>query len=352
MESLLAAGHEVHYLATEPFPISHANCHFHRFPWPAAITDNLVFWGIFHLLAPIGLLWLGIRYRITHAFAFSTTYSLFLQPVRLMNRIPLTLFLRADALENHRLKKTPSWIIAIETLIEGLSIAGVRVYGVTRTLTDRIVNRHTRFKPAHHGILLNDISPSTSDMTATRKMPGVLRLGCVGILEERKNIPLILRCISHFKDAPLHLYIFGTGPAERSLKDMTQSMGISEGVTFMGWVDTPELIWGQIDVLLFPSLHEGLSNAVLEAIASATPVLASDIPEHREILPDDNLVAGNTLESWNRSLAEILANPAGGIKRLVESQSEYTQKLRFDWDTRIRELILARSTDQDTEKCL
>ena len=107
--ALLDGGCEVHYLAVVKFPIEHPHCFFHRFPWPAGRTDGWLFWGVFHLLAPPALLYLGVRHRITHAFAFGPNYALFLQPLRWIKRIPLSLFLRADTIENHRIKGRRSW---------------------------------------------------------------------------------------------------------------------------------------------------------------------------------------------------------------------------------------------------
>src|SRR2546428_129113 len=157
IESLLASGHEVHYLAVMRFPISHSRCHFHRFPWPEHKTYGLVFWCIFHLLTPFQLLFLGFRHRVTHVFAFGHGYALVLQPLRLLRRIPLTLFLRADTLENHRYKRRSTHIIKLDSMLEGLAIAGVRLYGVSRVLTTRVVERHAFLHPRIAGILPNDV---------------------------------------------------------------------------------------------------------------------------------------------------------------------------------------------------
>ena len=114
IEALLAEGNTVHYLAVVPFPIDHPNCHYHHFPWPEGKTDTPLFWLVFHLLAPLMLVYLGIRYRICYSFAFGVTYGFLLQPLRLIRQIPLSLFVRADALKNHQLKRRSRLLIAIE----------------------------------------------------------------------------------------------------------------------------------------------------------------------------------------------------------------------------------------------
>ena len=147
INALLENGSEVHYLAVTRFPIEHQRCFYHRFPWPANYADTWLFWGIFHLLAPPTLLYLGIRHRITHAFAFGPTYALFLQPLRWFRRVPLSLYLRADTIENHRIKGQSRWIVRLETFLEGQAIRGVHLYGVSEVLTRTVVARHPLSPP-------------------------------------------------------------------------------------------------------------------------------------------------------------------------------------------------------------
>ena len=47
--------------------------------------------------------------------------------------------------------------------------------------------------------------------------------------------------------------------------------------------DVPELL-SLSDIFVLPSLHEGMSNALLEAMASHCAIIASDIPENRELV--------------------------------------------------------------------
>ena len=120
-------------------------------------------------------------------FAFGYSYALFLQPVRLVKQIPLTLFLRGDALEKHRSTARSNGLICLEHFIEGLGISGTRLYGVSHVLAHKIVSRHRYLKPTTHGVLRNDI-PRISDMAEKTKMIQLpLRLSCVGMLEPGKN---------------------------------------------------------------------------------------------------------------------------------------------------------------------
>lgn len=338
IRALLESGHEVHYLAIVPFPIEHPKCHFHRYPWPESKTEGLVFWAIFHLLSPMMLLYLGFRHRVTHCFAFGTSYGFMLQPLRLLKKIPLTLFLRADSVENHRLKGRPAILLKLEKLIEGLALAGSRFYGVSRHLTKTVRERHRRLCPSKFGTLPNDIEAATQGGQTASKLP--LRIGCVGILEARKNQALAISCMRQFGARQARLCVFGNGPEEHSLRELARRLEVEDRVNFAGWVDSAARIWAEIDLLVFPSRHEGSPNAVLEALAHGVPVLASDIPEHREILDLASLLPADDEGAWSDKIRKILMQPSDSLISLRRQQQQCAEKLRFDWDAEIVKRIL------------
>lgn len=338
IHALLDAGHEVHYLAVVPFPIEHPKCHFHRYPWPEGMTDGIVFWAIFHLLVPIMLLYLGFRHRVTHCFAFGTSYGFMLQPLRLLKKIPLTLFLRADSVENHRLKGRSPQLLRLEKMVEGLALAGSRFYGVSRHLTETVLARHPHLHPIMSGTLSNNVEDAAPHVSSTSIPP--LRIGCIGVLEARKNQALAIACMRQFSAHQARLCLFGSGPEENALKELAHRFEVEDRVNFAGWVDSPAKIWTEIDLLVFPSRHEGSPNAVLEALAHGVPVLASDIPEHREILDLASLLPADDERAWSDKLKKILTATSYNLMSLRRQQQQCAEKLHFDWDAEILKRIL------------
>ena len=332
INALLERGHTVHYLAVVPFPINHPSLYFHRFPWPQSYTQGVLFWGIFHTVAPLQLLYLGFRYRIERLFAFGNNYALFLQPLRYLKRIPLTLFLRADAIENHKLNNRSRWLLVLEMIIEGLALQGVRLYGVSNTLTNKVVHRHRFLRPLHARTLKNDISQVKIAVVKNETISLPLKLGCVGVLEPRKNQRFLLKLMKSVNKYQAELFIYGVGPNEYLLKEMVeQESSHLDGVYFMGWVPT-ENIWPEINLLLMPSFHEGAPNSVLEALGHAVPVLASDIPEHAEILTENHLIPlGDSLE-WERRMKKIINNPDKLLQDLLNEQKALSEHFVFDWE--------------------
>uniref|UniRef100_UPI00405788BB glycosyltransferase family 4 protein n=1 Tax=Candidatus Electronema sp. TaxID=2698783 RepID=UPI00405788BB len=328
INALLDAGHTVHYLAVVPFPIEHPNCHFHRFPWPEERTSGYLFWGCFHLLAPLMLLWLGFRCRIDRAFAFGHTYALFLQPLRLVKRVPLVLFAHGDTLAKHRTTDRSETLINFEQYLEGMGIAGIKVYGVSNSLIQRINARHKYLQPSECRVLRNDIEQSSAQ---ERKTSLPLKTACVGLLERGKNQRFILDVFEEITAKEAQLYLYGVGPDEELLRDMAQEKNMIDRVHFMGWVQS-ERIWPEVDLLLMPSLHEGAPLAVLEALGNKVAVLASDIPEHAEILPEKCLLPLGNATGWRSRILFLAEEPEARLRELIEEQRVAAEALRFDWD--------------------
>lgn len=340
LDALLAAGHEVHYLAVQPFPVHHAKCHFHRFPWPERYTNNLAFWLSLHILSPLLLVYLTFRYRISHLFAFGTNYGYLLQLSRLAKRIPLTLFLRSDVLETHRLNSRPRWLILMDYLIEGAAIAGVRLFAVSQHLLETTVARHRIAKPSVAGVLPNNLPQDNMTANTSAIIAGKpLRMACVGILEPLKNHALVIDAMAPIEAAAAHLYLYGEGPLRLALETRCAKLRIQDRTYFRGWTSASDNLWDNIDLLLFPSLLEGSPNAVLEAVSRGIPVLASDIPAHREILPHSALLDARDPSHWTRMIQTIVKAPALQLDQLRTNQDRTTAHLRFDWDARITTLI-------------
>lgn len=101
--------------------------------------------------------------------------------------------------------------------------------------------------------------------------------GCVGRLNENKNIAFALRAFRYVweqrKDS--HLLIVGTGELETALKSEAAAMPCKNNVMFLGICqDVPQLLQA-MDCLLMPSLFEGFPVASVEAQAAGLPVFAA-----------------------------------------------------------------------------
>lgn len=115
----------------------------------------------------------------------------------------------------------------------------------------------------------------------------------VSRLISRKCIDYLLRAmpsiISRFPNTKL--IIAGEGNDEDNLKQLANELGLSESINFMGYVKHDDLpsLYGASDIFILPSLWEGMSNTLLEAIASGLPVVVTDTGGTAELVKDNGL---------------------------------------------------------------
>ncbi|WP_455207578.1 glycosyltransferase [Kaarinaea lacus] len=254
----------------------------------------------------------------------------------MLKHIPLTLFLRGDAIAGHRVKGKPWWIIQLDQFFEGLAIQGVGLYGVSDALTLTVVGRHIIFKPARHSTLRNNLDAFNAICKPNFNIP--LTVGCVGILEKTKNQQTLIKCLGHLRKHTIKLNLYGIGPDKDSLVKLAEALETSDQINFKGWVSS-DSIWPEIDMLAMPSLYEGAPNAVLEALSNRIPVLASDIPAHSEILPPESLVPAENAAAWGKKISQFVVKTSL-LGELQASQESYAKKLIFNWDSEISNLIL------------
>lgn len=103
----------------------------------------------------------------------------------------------------------------------------------------------------------------------------------VGKLLPIKGFDLCLRAFAHLAgNVPnARLEILGDGPERERLEAMARDLGIEDQVTFAGWTPHEEVLerMSQADVFLFASLRDGGGAVVVEAMATATPVVCLDL---------------------------------------------------------------------------
>ena len=119
----------------------------------------------------------------------------------------------------------------------------------------------------------------------------------VGRLDYMKGVHVLLQAFQLLKqkNSDACLQIIGNGPEREPLKKMAQEFGISDSVVFCGEVQDVAPRLQQSAALVLPSLSEGLSNVVLEAMACGLPVVATR--------------AGGTVDLINDGVSGILVEP-------------------------------------------
>jgi|1186.fasta_scaffold11804_2 glycosyltransferase involved in cell wall biosynthesis len=138
--------------------------------------------------------------------------------------------------------------------------------------------------------------------------PGFL-LGLVGRVQLRqKGQDAALRITAQLlrDNLPVHLVVIGDGPDLSVVKGLAERMGITSGVTFLGWrQDAGELI-PLLDAVLLPSHFEGLPQTALQAASAGVPVVAYAVDGLTELLPPQFLVPPGDEAGFSRAVRELI----------------------------------------------
>jgi len=111
----------------------------------------------------------------------------------------------------------------------------------------------------------------------------------VGRLEEQKNVLVLAEACSILaQKRPDFRFVFvGAGSLRNEIESVVERAGVSGQITLAGFQRDITPFLSRADAVVSLSHHEGLPNALLEAVAWDVPVVASAIPEHRELLGND-----------------------------------------------------------------
>jgi len=146
-----------------------------------------------------------------------------------------------------------------------------------------------------------------------------LRLLMVGRFHRQKLIPESIRWLAQAKSKGIEFLvtIVGDGPERDAVEAAIEDLDMTKFICLKGWLGKDELIkqYQQTDCYLNLSSYEGLPNTVLEAMACALPVIASDIPPHRRLVEHQvtgYLVDLDRPENLIDQLAELVTDKRRG----------------------------------------
>ncbi len=150
--------------------------------------------------------------------------------------------------------------------------------------------------------------------SGSRMESSSLVVGTVCVLRPEKNLALLLQAFEtvarHFNG--IRLVITGSGPEEPALRALANTLKIEDKCHFRPSTPDVPSVLRSIDVFVLPSLSEGLSNALMEAMACGCCVIASEVGGNPELVSDGT--TGLLFPSRNREalidrLSEVVADP-------------------------------------------
>lgn len=127
----------------------------------------------------------------------------------------------------------------------------------------------------------------------------------VGELTSVKNHKIVLKAMDRFRKEPVTYLICGLGPMKEELQKAVKELHLEKKVILAGYCNNIRDILRQCDMFAFPSLKEGLSVAMMEAMEAGLPIMAADIRGNKDLIEDGKggfLFLENLTEDYVRAI--------------------------------------------------
>ena len=169
--------------------------------------------------------------------------------------------------------------------------------------------------------------------------PTLWRIGTVGRLSPIKDQVLLARAFVRALEwspearSRMRLVIAGSGPLQPQIEQVLAQAQASS----LAWLagdrsDIPDVMRG-LDAFALPSLNEGISNTILEAMATALPVVATRVGGNVELLEDDvtgRLVPPRDVDAMARALLDDFLDPASSRHRGERARADVEHRFSLD----------------------
>lgn len=224
--------------------------------------------------------------------------------------------------------------IALERFGAALS---TRIIAVSPNLR-REIGEVYRIAPPHKVALvvpgydlsaLRDVRRPSGDFRARFGIPAeALLVGMVGRLVPIKHHALFLDAMAQVARAvpQARFAIIGDGELRAELEAQAQALGMAESVIFTGWQSDLAAIYGALDCLVLCSKNEGLPSAVIEALVTGVPVVATAVGGVVDMLADGRgaLVPPNDARALAEATLNVLRDlPAAQTRAQTFRQAAY-----------------------------
>ncbi len=212
----------------------------------------------------------------------------------------------------------------LKHLIDRLTSSMVDKYMAVSESARQFTIEHVRLSPekiitVYNGIDCSEPPAENPGIYAPGRNP--VRMALIGRFDPQKGHSVLLDAMKIINSSQscvnIQVYFFGDGPDESRIRNRVKQLNLSKQIFFMGTTDNIRKQIAKMDIIVLPSLWEGLPNAVLEAMAESRPVIASDIAGIREVVVDGE--TGLLFEPENPgALADAILKLTGSKKMAEE----------------------------------
>lgn len=180
-------------------------------------------------------------------------------------------------------EKTDRWFRIVYPLTPPIwrgAAAVVAVSAYTRDLADKHYQVPIQVIP--NGVKLPDVQQQA------RPVSDPPSLIFVGRFQPQKNLPFLVDVLGRVSDLPWTCSLLGDGPQRVAVEDRIRDLGLEDRIKLKGWVTSEQVnhSLGESDVLVMPSLSEGLPVVGVQALAHGLAIVANRAGGLTELVED------------------------------------------------------------------
>ncbi len=231
----------------------------------------------------------------------------------------MTLLLRGVMEEKYRTCPLISWPHGTLSEYEKDGVGGAeccRVADAAFAISDSIAENLRQVCPDTEVIRVHN--PVLEEKIIYSEQRNTGELAFVGRISKEKNVPYLLRSLAA-AEGDWTLTVAGDGEV-KEMQHLSQELGIADRVSFSGWLENPWETLQNACALVMPSLHEGFSLTIIEALACGLTVLSTPVGGAVEVIREGEngyFFGADT----GISLTERLNRLYEGTDRLADSKN-------------------------------
>lgn len=223
-----------------------------------------------------------------------------------------------------------------------------------------------RFEIVYNGVDARRFTPRT-DRAALRATlglpPETFVIGTVGRFDPMKRYDLLIEAVARLREEDrsgsmpaVQLVFAGDGPEETRLRETAARLGVERDVRFLGRRSDVPAVLAALDLFTLTSRGEGMSNAILEAMACGLPVVATRVGGNAEIVMDGEtglLIESANVEQLVAALRRLIGQPgvraAMGAAGRQRVESAFTMQRMAEAYTSMYDRV-AKGRNRESEK--
>ena len=204
---------------------------------------------------------------------------------------------------------------------------------ITVCKSDRRAAVRARVAPGNRLTTIYNAMPDIDGDLQAEPAGSAPKLLMVARLSHWKDQPTVLRALSGLTDLEWQLEFVGDGPLRDELEELTEELGLTSRVRFLGYrSDVPQLM-ADAQLFLLISKWEGFPRSILEAMRAGLPVVASDVGGVQESVVDGTtgfVIPPGDVAELRQCLRQLITNPELRVRMGEASRARYEEKFTFD----------------------